>query len=910
MSSNRGSYKHLHPDIRNYRDIAPESLSDEALLKLVHDNGKNAEAIKEALEALWNEEPAGQWVTNQKKSKKNTPPPSNERGGRGRGRSAPPGRGDGGRGGRGSGGRSSSVSTQNGRGRGYQQKSETSNNTSTPNQISKVDETEKSENVTETSSSPLTTTNNTATTISTSTITPSTTNNTTSSTTTTTSTVTTNTNVAIKSAVWGSGPSLAQKIREQELAASAPPPPVVVAAPVIQEQVVVESVEENQSSSVAPVSSSSAGHSRRSPRTEGGRGRGRKRGGRDYQPPRSTHIVSEVNDSENNEESNNNNTTNDNNNNNSNDNDNSNNNVEQVVEENVAESVIEEAVETIQNVHIEKAQEEIPESVQNNNDNNNNSSNDNVIPGIVLMSPVRSTNTVTVSDPLVGSPVLKMGRWGASLESTDTSSFQFGSFGNLGHDNSGSGNDGDESPHKIASGLISSLTESQNSWGQQSQLDQNSLTQSDHETENVAASLSVWGNSQSQNDNPDDSYNYDQQVSSSANDNSVHSAPPGLGLGLGGFDTSSVVTQSGSNKSGNNRNSNRSAPGQTRKNDIDNNISRQPQPYYQQVPPGMQPVGGFGIPYAYGFDMNASLQQPSTGYGATTQINSNSPVAPVTNTTGQAVNQNANNNNQNTTNNYNNANNNTAATAGNNAPKYTPGPPGMPAQMGAPYPPYYGNPYYQQAYFYGGAQPQNFYGRGGQAMYPPRPYGADPYAPPMPGYEMYGQPGQFGDAVYGQIPIQPMHPQQTTNTNDNRQNSGKGGNKNVGGPNTQQAAGAVGGVSGATTNVGTAQPDANQAIHSGYGMGGYNAYGRADQSAGWAPYQGGWGQMMFPAAPGVGLGGGYSPMGGIPPQPTNNRHDQTSRGGGGSYNSYGRGGTTSTNGQNDSTGIGGGTSTW
>lgn len=37
-----------------YRDLAPESLSDEALLELVRSNGKNDAAIKEALVTLWN----------------------------------------------------------------------------------------------------------------------------------------------------------------------------------------------------------------------------------------------------------------------------------------------------------------------------------------------------------------------------------------------------------------------------------------------------------------------------------------------------------------------------------------------------------------------------------------------------------------------------------------------------------------------------------------------------------------------------------------------------------------------------------------------------------------------------------------------------------------------------------------
>jgi hypothetical protein len=511
-----------------------------------------------------------------------------------------------------------------------------------------------------------------------------------------------------------------------------------------------------------------------------------------------------------------------------------------------------------------------------------------------VISPVRPTSSVSGSDNIVGSPVLKMGRWGAPIESTEASSFQFGSFGNLGEAPPSADNDGDESPHKIASGLISSLSEPQTSWGQQQQLDQTSLSQSDRQSEAVSASLSVWGNTQSPGDNTDDNYGYDQQANSGPD-----TAPPGLGLGLGGLDASTVVSQSNANKSNNNnRNSNRSAPGsQTRKSDMDNNVSRQPQSqqYYQPVPPGIQ--GGFGMPY-YGFDMNS--QPPvQSGYGATPP-GSSSPGVPTGNPS-QPVGTSSNSNNQNGPNNYNaNSGNN------NNGPKYPPGPPGMPAQgmpaqMGAPYPPYYGNPYYQQAFYYGGAQPQNFYGRGG---YPPRPYGADPYGPQ--GYDMYGQPtGQFDGGVYGQMPMPPMHPQQ-----GNERQGGKG-NKNTGGQNSQQqSAGAVGSAPGSSNANQGNQGDSNQAVHSGYGMGGGYNYGRPDQGSGWAPYQAGWGGGMMPFPTGPGGGGGYSQqMGGAPAQPGNNRQ------GGGSYNSYGRGsgGGSSAN-AGDSSGIGstgsGTTSAW
>jgi hypothetical protein len=549
----------------------------------------------------------------------------------------------------------------------------------------------------------------------------------------------------------------------------------------------------------------------------------------------------------------------------------------------VQETTVEELAKEVENVSIEKEEPSVPiedEAVSPPAETESASHNAPAISDMVI-SPVRPTANVSGSDNIVGSPVLKMGRWGAPIEPTEASSFQFGSFGNLG-EAPAADNDGDESPHKIASGLISSLSEPQASWGQQ-QLDQTSLSQSDRQSESVSASLSVWGNTQSQNDNTDDNYGgFDQQTSNTGAD----TAPPGLGLGLGGLDASTVVSQSNANKSNNNtRNSNRSAPGsQPRKSDMDNNMSRQPQQYYQPVPPGIQ--GGFGMPY-YGFDMNS--QPPAqSGYGS--PPGNSSPGVPANNPS-QPVGASSNSNNQNGPNNYNaNSGNN------NNAPKY-PGPPGMPAQMGAPYPPYYGNPYYQQAFYYGGAQPQNFYGRGG---YPPRPYGADPYGPQ--GYDMYGQPGQF-DGVYGQMPMPPMHPQQ-----GNDRQGGKG-NKNAGGQNSQQqSAGAVGSAPG-SSNVNQGNHGDPQAVHSGYGMGGGYNYGRPDQGSGWAPYQAGWGGMMpFPTGPG-GAGGYSQQMGGAPSQPGNNR-----QGGGGSYNSYGRGNGGSSANAGESSGIGstgtGTTSAW
>jgi hypothetical protein len=834
--------------------MAPESLSDDALLELVRKNGKNDTAIRESLAALWNgesyefyclifskfiywiEEPAAEWIsTEKKKLKKSGSPPLPERGGggRGRGRSAPPGRGEGGRGGRG-GGRSSSVSSRGGRG----DTTKTESPSPSPNVEAKVVEEPavespvSSDNYVEPPPAP----------------------------------VVQSTKPPISVApVWGSGMSLAQRIREQELAASAPPPPPP--APPVE-----TTVEEQTPSQEIPVSTEFAGQSKRvslvpdfplpcslwqSPRgADAGRGRGRRRAYQNHpHAPRSEAQAQDASPE---------------------------------TEATSEEQAVEELRQELEGVSVAKVEAQVPVQEETEVVEPEVANAASAIPDMSMMSPVRpATNPVT--DNIVGSPVLKMGRWGAPIESTDGSSFQFGSFGNLGEAPSSAEADGDESPHKIASGLISSLSEPQTSWGQQPQLDQ-----SDRESEAVSASLSVWGNSQPQNDTPEDSYGYDQQVSNAGNDN----APPGLGLGLGGLDASAVVSQSNSNKSGNNnRSSNRSAPGsQTRKSEMDNNASRQPQQYYQQQqqqPPGIQ--GGFGgMPY-YGFDMN--LQPPVTGYGATGQGNS-SPVPVPPGNPSPAANAAANVANQNGSYNAN----------ANNAPKY-PGPPGMPAQMGAPYPPYYGNPYYQQAFYYGGGQPQNFYGRGGQGMYPPRPYGGDPYGPQgMGGYDMYGQPtGQFGDGgVYGQMPMPQMHPQQGGVGNERQ--TGKG-NKNSGGQNAQSA-GAVG--SAPVTNPGQAgQGDANQALHSGYGMGGYNAYGRPDQGSGWGPYQPGWGGMMpFPAAP-TGLGGGYSQMGGAPSQPQGNNRQQ----GGGSYNSYGRGGGSSGNGAGDpSAGIGstgtGTTSTW
>jgi hypothetical protein len=178
---------------------------------------------------LRTEEPATEWITaDKKKLKKPTSPPLPERGGgRGRGRSAPPGRGEGGRGGRGSGGRSSSVNNS-GRGRAGVPKPESPAPSAEIEKKVESTETveEKSETVVvETPAPP--------------------------------AVQTTKSNSAAP--VWGGGMSLAQKLREQEIAANSPPPPPAAPAPPAE----AATVEETPVPQEGPVSTAFAGQSKR-----------------------------------------------------------------------------------------------------------------------------------------------------------------------------------------------------------------------------------------------------------------------------------------------------------------------------------------------------------------------------------------------------------------------------------------------------------------------------------------------------------------------------------------------------------------------------------------------------------------------------------------------------------------------
>lgn len=890
MSANHGNdnrqYRVSNADLKNYRDIAPETVADEVLLDLIRKNGKNDAAIKEAIQAMWNEESttvsANDWISTDKKKIKKKPEHSalSERGsGRGRGRSAPPSRGHegrGGAGGRGSGGRSSSVAS-NGRSSAPARKPEDpsinstngwgtdpapQSNTADDTIIDTAIATESSDSQPEVpsptpSAPPLVT----------------------------------------KAPAWGAGASLAQKLRDAEAAKNAPPPEP-----------------EKPKEAPAGVPTRRQG----SPRESGGRGRGGRgrKGQRDT--PQETETRNVVDDTQ------------------------------PAPTETSAITVSDEpsssdAAALISGVH--------NISLPQDDDQSRPLVSVDVVaplvdtaapelPHLVLLTPRRASAEPAAAS--AASPLLKMGKWEANLDSSDTS-FQFGSFGNFGSESARP--EGDESPHKIASGLISSslgMADAQSvGWGQPAPgLESEPAPNSDINIPVTSApSVSVWGGSSSQQQESGSENNlygnFDQRhtPSASVNTNAGNdqiqqeefvdsapqniSAPPGLGL-LGGLDSSvsssaavSSQVSSGKGSGGNNRaQGTRSAPG-SRKNEVEGKQVQQQAPqsqYYQQAssaqapppPPGIQPqpVGPFSVPqYGYGFEASPSpsLQQtqpsPPGGYGipsnAVPASSSGGVAAPPASTSPQAAAPAPQGNVVPAA-----ASNSYSATQGGGVPmnKY-PGPPGMQAQMGAPpFHPYYGNPYYHQQAFYYGGQPQNYYGRGGQGLYqPPRgPYGADPYATPaMGGYDMYGQGAQFGDSMYGQMPMPHMHAPQGAAGGaggDNRQGSGKGGK---GSANSAQQA------NGGSVPAGS-QPDPMQ--QGSYGVpGAYNqhGYGRADPAAGgWPPYQG-WGNQMMPFpsnSGGMGVGGGYSQMGGVPPQ--GGRHENSSRGGGGSYGqSYGgRGG--------------------
>lgn len=160
-------------------------------------------------------------------------------------------------------------------------------------------------------------------------------------------------------------------------------------------------------------------------------------------------------------------------------------------------------------------------------------------------------------------------------------------------------------------------------------------------------------------------------------------------------------------------------------------------------------------------------------------------------------------------------------------------PPGMPNHYANPY---YGNPYYgNPAYFYGQPQvPNPYYNQQARDYQASRPYGSDPYAPGVQ-YPVYQQGGGFPDAS-GSYPGMPMqHPSMGT--------QGQGAAAApaaTAGPGKQQK-----GVGASSAVQQQQQQDPNQ----GYG---YNHYNPRDAPWQYQQAAQGWGAPMmgFPVGPG------------------------------------------------------------
>lgn len=477
-------------------------------------------------------------------------------------------------------------------------------------------------------------------------------------------------------------------------------------------------------------------------------------------------------------------------------------------------------------------------------------------------------------------PYLKLGKWEATLESADRSAFQFGSFGSFADDSSAP------------------------DWGVSESL-ANNLTQDESSMDaHVWSSVGVSSdNLTQQSQNNDTGLHKLEDASRFVDGKTLADIELSKQQSLQRPQTSGVlprkteldtVPKAQSPQQTTSQPQQQIQQQQLQQQQQFQQQQQQPQQYQQHnqiqspqangAPPGLQQPahmgGGRGVqpqgqvPY-YGLDMGyihpgyAPVSSPVAAVGA---ISASTGAAAGTTST----------------------HTNTAGALQQQQPYPSP-PPGM-AAMGpygaAAYNPYF---YNQPGYYYGNATAPNFYGRGGQAMYqPPRgPYVSEPYPQPMGGglypTDMYGQPamgGQFADSLYGGA--MGMH-------------GGQGGHQG-GGP------GAVGGGGkggkGASGGGGVSQaPVAQDHGHNNnsYGYANPNPYSHASRDAQaaaaqqWSSYQQpspGWNQQMMQQqqqfqhnVPG-GAGAGFSQQSSMP----QGRHDGGgSRGSGASAGSYGQG---------------------
>ena len=477
--------------------------------------------------------------------------------------------------------------------------------------------------------------------------------------------------------------------------------------------------------------------------------------------------------------------------------------VAEVVELSVVEPVIEEVVEIVEVQIIEP-----------------------VIVPVAVIEPIPVVQEI----PIVSAPkaFLKMGKWEAPVES---SSFQFGSFGNYSTDDSMSvpapwGGAVAENEQQIQSDTIAAV------WGANgsSNIDTSASSSSGPSPMSSLFPAPKGLGSVSSEGSPSaasgshQNARYDQQKPS---------APPGLEI------TKPLARQD----------SRSTAPGQSQTrgkhetNPQQQQLQQQQQqqqyqqPQYQQQAPAAAPAAARGQPAApssmlYGYAPGFESQYQQTSYGhvapAVAPPATGSPVASTgaVSTQGQGI-----------------------APGAPQALQYGP-PPGMPNHYNVPY---YGSPYYGSQYFYGQPLIPNHYYNQGRGDYQTNRYGSDPYAPGGQYPNLYHQGGGFPDQG---MPMQ-QHPSMSQQTQVQSGAAAAPGAASASGQGKQQKE---------KVQIIPQQQDPNQ----GYG---YNPYNSRD--AQWQQYQGWNAPMMgFPGGSPTGAGGpqGFSQ----PPQQQQQQQQQQS----------------------------------
>lgn len=421
------------------------------------------------------------------------------------------------------------------------------------------------------------------------------------------------------------------------------------------------------------------------------------------------------------------------------------------------------------------------------------------VEGTAVDTIASETSTLAINDKKVGDAaadetkgLLKMGKWEAPVGVSEINSYQFG-FGSL---NTGESDRNIQSAGDSLSKADWTVTEDsklsvreQNIWSETTPANNSSAT--------AQQAASVGVNSLFPQESEISGISSIETSLPSAVKADATLAPPGLDPN--GASSSQAITEKGSGSS-----TVTTAGGNVAQVPSVMNQNNIYQPPYGQVPPGITANRPNVSQYGFPFDAQNHFMHLYSSAGFPPGISQ----APISTTesesgTGASASGSAGSGGQ------------SAGSGSSSAQQATTGNSGPAAQQFPPAPfPFgpYGNPYYNQAFFYGQPHVANYYGQGRGLYHQRGPYGTDPYGanPSMYPQEIYGS-GQYpGDATGSYGAMMPQGAANSSSGNTGKHGKGKmGGNYNHGTqPNSHMQQAPVDGNVHAGNNYGYMNPPA------------------------------------------------------------------------------------------------------